>query len=76
MKKLLRLAAVICILGFILWFAPSAKAGFCNTTGYLVCETANGTSCGVEGQNRRCVAPGICEWGICICQSGTWNCYW
>ncbi|HSS79233.1 MAG TPA: hypothetical protein VLV54_21110 [Thermoanaerobaculia bacterium] len=76
MKKFLRLAAVVCVVGFASWFAPSAKASFCNTTGFLVCDTANGTSCGVPGMNRRCVAPGVCEWGVCLCQNGTWNCFY
>jgi hypothetical protein len=74
MKKLLRFSAGVCVLGFTSWFAPFAKASFCNTTGFLVCDDANGTSCGVPGSNRRCVAPGVCEWGICFCQNGAWNC--
>lgn len=74
MKKFLRLAAVVSVVGLTSWFAPSAKASFCNTQGFLVCDTANGTSCGVPNDSRRCVAPGICEWGVCRCQSGAWNC--
>lgn len=76
MKKLLRLAAIVCVLGLISWFAPAADAGFCNTTGFLICDNANGQPCGLEGQSRRCVAPGVCEWGVCRCQGGTWNCFY
>ena len=53
---------------------------FCNPTGYLVCQQADGTSCGVPGQSRRCIMEPICacEWGTCICNgsTGTWNCYY
>jgi hypothetical protein len=75
-KKLFRFAVVLCVLGLALSFAPAANADFCNTTGFLVCDNANGKPCGVPGQNRRCVAPGICEWGVCLCQGGTWNCFY
>ena len=75
MKNVLRLAAVACVLTLPLWSAPPAGAAFCNTTGFLVCDTANGKPCGTSA-NQRCVAPGICEWGVCICQSGSWNCFY
>lgn len=61
--------------------APQEKGPvcpFCNLTSYSACESLDGNSCGVEGSNRRCyVLPACaCEWGICRCQSGIWNCTW
>lgn len=61
--------------------APQEKGPvcpFCNLTSYSACESLDGNSCGVEGSNRRCyVLPACaCEWGVCLCQSGTWNCFW
>lgn len=62
-------------------FAPAATpAGctFCNPSGYLVCQNADGTACGVPGQFRRCIVAPVCycEWGGCSCQNGVWNCFW
>jgi hypothetical protein len=61
--------------------APQEKGPvcpFCNLTSYSSCESLDGNSCGVEGSSRRCyVEPACyCEWGVCRCQSGTWNCFW
>lgn len=58
-------------------FAPENKGcTFCNPSGYLVCQNAHGTSCGLEGQFRRCIVAPVCycEWGGCRCQGGVWNC--
>ncbi len=53
---------------------------FCNPSGYLVCQNADGTACGVPGQFRRCIVAPVCycEWGGCLCDgaTGTWNCFW
>src|SRR5687767_13572672 len=61
--------------------APQEKGPvcqFCNLTSYSSCESLDGRSCGVDPTSRRCyVEPACyCEWGICRCQSGTWNCIW
>ncbi len=62
-------------------FAPVATptgCTFCNPSGYLVCQNADGTACGLEGQFRRCIVAPVCycEWGGCSCQNGVWNCFW
>lgn len=51
---------------------------FCNLTSYSSCESLNGNSCGAQGLYRRCyVEPACyCEWGACICNGSTWDCYW
>lgn len=58
--------------------APQEKGPvcpFCNLTNYSSCDSLNGTSCSTT-TNRRCyVEPACyCEWGICLCQNGAWNC--
>jgi hypothetical protein len=49
---------------------------FCNLTGYSTCDLQQGQSCGLEGATRRCYVPPACacEWGICTCRNGSWNC--
>lgn len=51
---------------------------FCNLTGYSACDSLQGQSCGVEGSSRRCyLYPACaCEWSVCRCSSGTWNCFY
>lgn len=52
---------------------------FCNLTGFVNCESTDGTACFAPGTSRRCYInpPCACEWGICRCGSnGIWNCFW
>ena len=38
------------------------------------CQNVDGKSCSTPGTIRRCFLPNYCEWLICRCNSGTWNC--
>lgn len=70
---------LIALVGIILAALPPASTQaceFCNPTRYANCGTSNGTSCSVEGASKPCIAYGCyCEWGTCVCQGGTWQCY-
>jgi hypothetical protein len=79
-RKLLLLVALFGIL-FASWSPASSQAClFCNLTGYVNCESTNGTACGVPGTSKRCwINPACaCEWGVCRCDgtTNTWNCIW
>ena len=59
--------------------APTPVCEFCNLTGFVNCESTDGTACSVPGTHKRCYInpPCACEWGICRClSSGTWSCIW
>lgn len=51
---------------------------FCNLNGFVNCESTHGKACNPGVPNRRCYInpPCACEWGICRCVGGTWNCVW
>lgn len=58
---------------------PTPVCTFCNLSGYVNCESTDGTSCSAPGTHKRCYInpPCACEWGICQCQAdGTWHCFW
>lgn len=37
------------------------------------CQNVDGTSCS-SSTFRRCYLPNYCEWMICMCEGGSWNC--
>jgi hypothetical protein len=58
---------------------PTPVCTFCNLSGYVNCESTDGTSCSSPGTHKRCYInpPCACEWGICQCQAdNTWHCFW
>ena len=72
MRKLLQLAALLCVAGAMSWSAPSAKAASC-FPGLPACATTDGTACTGSGFER-CVAPGVCESGSRHCKNQVWVC--
>lgn len=37
------------------------------------CQNVQGTSCS-STTFRRCYLPNYCEWMVCLCEGGSWNC--
>lgn len=38
------------------------------------CQNVHGTAC-TSTTFRRCYLPNYCEWMICQCEGGAWNCW-
>jgi hypothetical protein len=79
MRKLLLLIALVGIIVAPWSTASSQTCTFCNLTGFVNCESTNGTACSTPGTSKRCWInpPCACEWGVCRCgTSHTWNCIW
>jgi hypothetical protein len=54
-----------------------ATPPFCNTQGFPYCEAFDGAGCGpYNPHTQRCIAPGICEWGVCNCDGSNYHCVW
>lgn len=56
-----------------------AEMLMCNPTGYLRCQSSDGTACYAPGTSARCIVEPeyYCEWGRCLCNSTyTWQCFW
>ena len=77
-RKSLLLIALVVIVAASWAPADTQACTFCNLTGYVNCESFSGTACGAAGTSRRCYInpPCACEWGICRCTGGVWQCYW
>ena len=72
---------LIALVGILLASLPPASTEacqFCNLTGYVNCESYNGTSCSAAGVSKRCwINPACaCEWGFCRCNGTSWECFW
>lgn len=76
MKRALFLVLTLALL--VVALSPQAEAGFCNTQGFPGCDTFDGTPCGpLNPPSQRCVAnANYCEWGVCRCTGGYYNCIW
>ena len=76
-RKLLLLVALLAVT-LAAWMPASTQAcTFCNLTGYSVCDSLDGTSCGCPARTGAAdILPACaCERGVCHCNAdGTWHC--
>ena len=78
-RKVLLLIALAGVILTTMLPASTDACTFCNLTGFVNCESTDGTACSSPGTSKRCYInpPCACEWGRCFCTSGgTWNCIW